>query len=77
VPIAFGVPSLISIINGSLTMNGVTLVALDGAAFGESEALQVIADIQIAMVPEPGTALLLGLSLAALSAATREKKRRE
>ena len=74
VPIGFEIPSLLSIVNGSVTMNGVTLALLDGTPFGESEPLQIVADIQIAFVPEPSAALLLGLSLAALSAGTRHRR---
>jgi hypothetical protein len=73
VPIAFAIPSLISAVNGSVTMNGVTLALLDGTPFGESEPLQIIADIQVLFVPEPTTALLLGLSLAALAGSTKQR----
>ena len=76
VPIGFDALSvaLLSVVNGSVTMNGVTLALLDGTPFGESEPLQIIADIQVVFVPEPTTALLLGLSLAALSASTRQRR---
>ncbi len=76
VPIGFSVPLLLAIVNGSLEMNGVTLAAIDGTPFGETEPLQILADLQIALVPEPGTAVLFGFSLAALSAAARSKKGR-
>ncbi|MDP6981443.1 MAG: PEP-CTERM sorting domain-containing protein [Myxococcota bacterium] len=78
VPISFGIPSLLSgvVVDGTVMMNGVTLTLLDGAEFGESDPLQIIADIQLELVPEPGTALLVGLGLAALSSSTRQQARR-
>ena len=74
VPIGFSVPTLLAIVNGSLEMNGVTLAAIDGTPFGEPEPLQILADLQFVLAPEPGTAVLLGFSLATLSAAARSKK---
>ena len=73
VPIGFAIPSLISAVNGSVTMNSVTLALVDGTPFGESEPLQILADIQVVFVPEPTTALLLGLALAALAASPRRR----
>ena len=79
-PITYAVPSMTAIIGGSpvLFINSVTLNSLDGTPFGESAPLVVIASINVdsaTVVPEPTTALLLGLGLLGLSAKQRRTRR--
>jgi hypothetical protein len=71
-----------SVINGTinlgtmtLTLDGITLAVLPGAAFGETEDLIVKADITFSgLVPEPGTASLLALGLVGISAQRRRRR---
>jgi hypothetical protein len=68
VPIAYSVPSITAVLSESpiLTMNSVTLNSLAGSGFGETTDLVVLANItvnSVVAVPEPGTALLVGLGL--------------
>ena len=74
VPIAYQVPTITAVLSSSpiLTMNSVPLNALAGPAFGEATDLVVLANItvnNVVPVPEPGTALLLGLGLALVAKA--------
>jgi len=60
----------ININTGELTLNGITLANLDGAAFGETDDLSIKADITFigdSTIPEPRTASLLALGLLGLA----------
>ena len=53
---------------------GVTLNALDGATYGEASDLTVLANFSVnsvVLIPEPGTALLVGSGLLILAARRR------
>jgi hypothetical protein len=68
VPIVYQVPTITAVLSNSpiLTLNSVALNSLSGPAFGETTDLVVLANItvnDVVAVPEPGTALLLGLGL--------------
>jgi len=68
IPIAYQVPTITAVLSDSpiLTMNSVTLNSLAGPAFGETTDLVILANItvnSVVAVPEPGTALLVGLGL--------------
>ena len=61
---------------GYFTLTGITLTELPGAAFEEAGDLQVKADITFTgmfVIPEPGTAGLLGLGLIGIAAARRSR----
>jgi hypothetical protein len=67
----------IDVLGGGFTLTGITLTELPGAAFGESADLQVKADITFVgmfLIPEPGTASLLGLGLVGIAAARRPRR---
>jgi hypothetical protein len=56
-----------------LELLGITLASIPGAAFGETDDLDVKADITWSgAVPEPGTAMMLGMGLMLLSAQRRK-----
>jgi len=64
----------IDINTGTLTLTGITLAILPGGAFGETEDLQIKADITFVgsePIPEPSTALLVGLGLVGLASSRR------
>jgi hypothetical protein len=59
---------------GQFTLTGITLTELPAEAFGEAADLQVKADITFVgmfLIPEPGTASLLGLGFIGIAAARR------
>ena len=71
IPIAYAVPSISAVVTGSpsVEINGVTLNALSGAAFGEAIDLTVLANIlvtDLVEISEPSTALLVLLGLGLL-----------
>jgi hypothetical protein len=66
----------ININTGTLTLTGITLAVIPGALFGETEDLQIKADITFVgmePIPEPTTALLVGLGLVGLASTRRGK----
>jgi hypothetical protein len=78
VPFGSRIPSITSIFSNGLVMNGLALFEVDGEEFGEAEDLLVLANLNltlssepptpvVAPVPEPSTAMLIGLSLAGLA----------
>ena len=76
VPISYAVPSLTAVANAVplLSIVGVTLHSLDGTSFGEASDLTILANFtvnSVVVIPEPGTAMLLGLGLAVLAASRR------
>ena len=72
-----------SFLNGTIDTNtmtlslvGVTLANIPGAAFGEPDDLTVKADLMwVGTVPEPSTGLLLGMGLIGLAVRTRSASR--
>lgn len=59
---------------GTLTLTGLTLAVIPGALFGEIENLEIKADITFVgmnPIPEPSTALLVGLGLVGLASSRR------
>ena len=78
IPITYSVPSITAVVNSSpsIELNGVTLNALSGAAFGELSDLTVLANIlvtDLVVIPEPSTALLASLGLGLLAAVSRRR----
>ena len=76
VPISYPVPSLSAVVNTAplVSIVGVTLNALDGATYGEASDLTVLANFavnNVVVIPEPGTALLVGSGLLILAARRR------
>lgn len=76
VPITYPVPALSAVVNTSplVSIVGVTLNALDGATYGEASDLTVLANFSVnsvVLIPEPGTALLVGSGLLILAARRR------
>ncbi|MAJ60101.1 MAG: hypothetical protein CBC48_08985 [bacterium TMED88] len=70
-PIAYSVPTMTAVLGVSpvISISAVTLNALDGATFGESDDLVVLANINVTgatVIPEPGTGALFALGLMAL-----------
>jgi hypothetical protein len=62
-PISFSIPSMTAFLAPSplLTLTGVNLNHLPGGTFGEAQDLVILGSFQVTAVPEPGSALLLGL----------------
>ena len=70
-PIAYPVPTITAVLGVSpmVSISAVTLNALDGATFGESDDLVVLANINVTgatVIPEPATGALFALGLMAL-----------
>jgi len=64
----------IDINTGTLTLSGITLAVIPGGLFGEGEDLEIKADITFVgmePIPEPSTALLVGLGLVGLASTRR------
>jgi hypothetical protein len=64
---------------GYFTLTGITLTELNGGDFGEAGDLQVKADITFVgmfVIPEPGTAGLVGLGLLVMATARRSRRAR-
>ena len=76
VPITYPVPVLSAVVstNPLLNIQSVTLTALNGGDFGESQDLVVLASFAVFAIPEPGTGLLAGLGLALLAGARRRRR---
>jgi hypothetical protein len=57
-----------------LSIVGITLNSLDGTSYGEASDLTILASFtvnSVVVIPEPRTAMLLGLGLAVLAASRR------
>ena len=70
-PITYSVPTMTAVLGVSpmISISAVTLNALDGATFGESDDLVVLASINVTgatVIPEPGTGALFALGLMGL-----------
>lgn len=76
IPITYPVPALSAVVSTAplLNVQSVTLTALNGADFGESQDLVVLANFAVFAIPEPGTGLLAGLGLALLAASRRRRR---
>jgi hypothetical protein len=62
---------------GYFTLTGITLANLPGSEFGEAGDLQVKADITFVgmfVIPEPGTAGLVGMGLVGIATARRSRR---
>ena len=79
--IAYGVPIVTAVVNTIpiVSISGVTLNSLSGAAFGEASDLTVLASFavtSVTVIPEPGTALLAGFGLVLMAASRRHARSR-
>lgn len=74
-PISFSAPQINMVIGDTAELTGLTLFFVPGAMVGETEDLLVVANLDLGLtpIPEPSSALLLGLALAGL-AATRGRR---
>ncbi len=76
IPYNFSITSLNAVVSPTATtMDGLTLFFVPASGFGEVEDLLVIANLNLEFptpIPEPNTALLLGLALAGLAGTKRQ-----
>ena len=79
IPIAFPVPTFTAVIgtnNPTISIEGVTLNALNGATFGEPRDLVVLASFTMFAVPEPRTGMLVMLGMTLLARSRRRAQPR-